>query len=246
MSAIDSFKHDKLFTFCGISAYRLLQDAPANDLVLQVAHNKIFQSPDYMLGPQHILIGGGSGEHPALAVRINEAVEQFLGLFDGNEKIKPFLLSFDRPELGENSQFQNLIHEMSEHLDESPEYFNSRGEYLLDLNQWPIPSWFVVDLKLKEQIWGEGHYRSSNNSRYCVSRIQSNFYHELEKEGAAALVLAVIGANIAYNLVSSTESKWGFSQIVHPKMMLALELLGKDILELLLPDVFKVAQNKWQ
>ena len=78
MSHIDSFKHEIIGQFGSIPVYHPLEEI----------------NGDFKALPEHLVLGGGSGEHPAMVVK---GPEQAVALFLKN-RLEPLL----NPELSEN------------------------------------------------------------------------------------------------------------------------------------------------
>ncbi|MFN7733623.1 MAG: hypothetical protein ACK5OB_17125 [Pirellula sp.] len=68
MSYIDSFDHEFIGYFGGIPVYHPLEAVPASA-----------DTRDFACGPENLVIGGGSGEHPGLVVKdVGETVNCFV------------------------------------------------------------------------------------------------------------------------------------------------------------------------
>lgn len=98
---------------------------------------------DIIIDNHCLLVGGGSGEHPAMHILNDAAVYQFFA----------FGSSFDEPEL---ENVSSKVKSFFVKLDEIRDYYSSKYEdkdrayWKFDKNQWPIETYLNISKMFKE------------------------------------------------------------------------------------------------
>lgn len=131
MSAIDTIEHAHVANFFGIPVYWPLKNYPSSHLV---------DDSDGIIGKHTLIIGGGSGEHPALILDMEKVVMEFIfdELYD----------DYDSDTLSQDDK------ELLQQLDKVVALRKLLGhdrKRILDLNQWPIETFLDISKSLTDQ-----------------------------------------------------------------------------------------------
>lgn len=133
MSDIDSIQNVHVANFKGdIAMYWPMENAPM-EKVVRNAGNKT-------LTPEHILIGGGAGEHPALVIYNDAAVLQAL-IYDSFVE-EPESLEGLHPNVVDFFKQKNIVHDKYSYDIQNPLFDAIRGNWRIDTNQWQLKTWF--------------------------------------------------------------------------------------------------------
>lgn len=146
MSAIDTVPHRQLARICAIPLYWPTDAVCSPDLVQEVQGNQWANRSVRAIGPHTVLLGGGSGEHPALLVHINEAIERFVTeLSFWPELHDEYRIADAYSQAQDFELFLAQAEELSEHIDVDPGFFIGKpAQYRLDLNHWPLETWIKI------------------------------------------------------------------------------------------------------
>ncbi len=138
MSAIDSYTHAHVANFFNLPVYWVLEENKLSGLT--------YSNEEDMINKCFLSIGGGSGEHPALIIKNDAVIFQFMKN-NIQEVLEPDLMG------SEEEMFDYNLYNLSEKIidkymkDEASEelYYWS-----IDNNQWPLETFIDIDDKLKK------------------------------------------------------------------------------------------------
>lgn len=216
MSAIDTIPHHTLARFAGISLYGFTHSIPNAGLVGSVRNNGWAEMSEVVIAPHTVLFGGGSGEHPSLLIHINEAIEAFVTELsflpdtrdsDLVQELADKAVDFDH--------FLTLVEELDEHVTHDPQHFvQAPRNYRLDLNNWPLESWFSMKMTLEQ------------DSRFAL--LLGDCTDSVDRQ-----LLVVLGGALAYLQVCHRPGV--FNVVLHPKLKGILQALGPAAIERVFP-----------
>jgi hypothetical protein len=164
MSAIDTMDHTHVAFFFSLPVYWINEIKPLSSLT----DFDYFEKTE--IGPTHISIGGGSGEHRALVINMEAALYEFtknclyedelieMGLNDVDNKC-----DFDIARLKDKLR-EKYLEELNESK-ESIDHYHEILDWDLDTNQWELNSFVKLASKLN------GVYQKGNLDKTLESRI---------------------------------------------------------------------------
>ncbi len=116
MSAIDTLTHAHVASFFGLPVYWVVGEGKVDDVALG----------EGVLNRTNLVVGGGSGEHPALIINNDAVVAQFLMRYANTDYETTNPVSMDD---------QKMIVMVEQLADRS---YDDLRDWQIDQNQWPI------------------------------------------------------------------------------------------------------------
>ncbi len=155
MSAIDTVNHVHVANFYGLPVYWILDEIKKGELT-------DFADETETLNSQFLSIGGGSGEHPALIIDIENIL---LHLFKQINHLDKPDLDASSDEMEDYQAYQTIF--------ELIERNYNKINYQLDQNQWPLETFFKIYEKMSPYQKNHGCLQSMMNSiaSFCLHEL---------------------------------------------------------------------------
>jgi hypothetical protein len=130
MSAIDSYNHAHVGNFSNIPIYWLLENVEMSELTDNT------EDDEYFLNQYNLSIGGGSGEHPALILKNDSLILNFLRNISDDK----------------DSSFNEVDYQLYELVDNITDRYIKEHQYYysLNTNQWSLETFIKINDEIKK------------------------------------------------------------------------------------------------